>query len=87
LDLRSIPHLIEAPFDVLYKGKHVGDGRMDLLVGGKLIVELKTVESLNEVHRAQAITYLSIHNLPLALLINFKVAVLKDGIKRVILSF
>ena len=72
------------PIDIRYKGKLVGQGRIDILVGKRLIVELKVVEALTAVHRAQAISYLQVTKLELALLINFNVAVLKDGIKRVI---
>ena len=83
-ELRGIPYEYEVPIDIRYKGKLVGQGRIDILVGKALIVELKVVEALTEVHRAQAITYLQVTKLKLALLINFNVAVLKDGIKRVI---
>jgi GxxExxY protein len=86
LDLRRIPHACEVPFPILYKGKGVGEGRLDLLVDGLIIVELKAVETLAPVHRAQVVTYLQVTKLRLALLINFNVAVLKDGIKRVINS-
>ncbi|MDB5301018.1 MAG: hypothetical protein JWO87_2681 [Phycisphaerales bacterium] len=84
LDLRGILHKCEAPVPVVYKGKRVGKGSMDILVDGRLVVELKTVEALNEVHRAQAVAYLSATHHQLALLINFNVAMLKDGIRRVI---
>jgi GxxExxY protein len=87
LDLRGIPYELEAPVPIDYKGKRVGEGFLDLLVGGRLIVELKTVETLTNVHRAQAIAYLQATKLLLALLINFNVTVLKDGIKRVIRTF
>lgn len=84
LSLRRILHSIEADVDVMYKGKPIGKGRIDLLVAGRLIVELKVVEALTDIHRAQAITYLKVKRLPLALLINFNTVVLKDGIRRVI---
>ncbi len=84
LTLRRIPHACEVPIPITYKGISIGDGRLDLLVDGQLIVELKAVESLTEVHRSQAITYLKVTQHKFALLINFNVAVLKDGIKRVI---
>ncbi|MDB5174935.1 MAG: hypothetical protein JWN51_3708 [Phycisphaerales bacterium] len=84
LDLRGILHQCEAPVPVVYKGKRVGKGSMDILVGGKLVIELKTVEALNDVHRAQAVAYLNATNHQLALLINFNVAMLRDGIRRVI---
>lgn len=84
LDLLHVPHACEFPVPVYYKGLLVGEGRMDLLVDQKLIVELKCVDRLNDVHRAQTISYLRATGFSLALLINFNVAVLKDGIKRII---
>lgn len=58
--------------------------RIDLLVEDKLVVELKSVESLTDVHFAQTLTYLKLGNYRLGLLINFNVALVKDGIKRII---
>ena len=58
--------------------------RLDLLVDDKIIVEIKAVESLNEVHLAQILTYLKISGCKLGLLINFNCRHLKDGIRRVI---
>ena len=86
LTLRHIAHTCEAPVPVNYKGKLVGEGRLDILVGGRLILELKAVEALSEVHRAQCIAYLGATGLQLALLINFNVMILKDGIRRVVSS-
>lgn len=60
--------------------------RLNLLVDDRLIVELKTVEQLMPVHSAQVISYLKASGLQLGLLINFNVAVLKQGIKRVVLT-
>ena len=82
--LRQIPHQCEAPVPINYKGKLVAEGRLDILVNGELIVELKVVEALNPVHRAQVIAYLQATKLTLGLLINFNVAILRDGIKRVV---
>ncbi|MBL1215295.1 MAG: GxxExxY protein [Ignavibacteriae bacterium] len=59
--------------------------RIDLMVGGKLILEIKSVEALNDIHLAQILTYLKLAECKLGLLINFNVKYLKDGIKRVIL--
>lgn len=84
--LRGLIHLVEAPVPVIYKGITVGEGRVDILVGGRLVVELKTVEHLADVHRAQVIAYRSALNLELGLLINFNVSLLADGIRRVIRS-
>ena len=58
--------------------------RLDLLVENKVVIELKSVEVLNEVHLAQTLTYLRLGNFKLGLLINFNVAILKDGIRRVV---
>ena len=58
--------------------------RIDLLVENKLVLELKSVESLNDIHLAETLTYLNLGNYKLGLLINFNVLRLKDGIKRVV---
>jgi GxxExxY protein len=58
--------------------------RLDLLVEGKVIIELKAIESLNSLHTAQVLTYLKLSNCKLGLLINFNVPLLKDGIKRIV---
>ena len=67
-----------------YKGRVIGKQRVDLLVGGRLLVELKAVEALAEIHKAQVISYLKAMQLPLGLLINFNVPVLKAGVQRVV---
>jgi GxxExxY protein len=85
-DLQGIPYGKEVSVPVEYKSKIVGEGRVDLLVGGVLIVELKVVEVLTDTHRAQAIAYLCATKLQLALLINFNVTAIREGIKRVINS-
>ena len=58
--------------------------RIDIIVEDKFIVEIKSVESLNDVHLAQLLTYLKLSNCKLGLLINFNVNLLKNGVKRVI---
>ena len=58
--------------------------RIDLLVESKLVVELKSVDSLNDVHFAQTLTYMKLGEYKLGLLINFNVFKLKDGIRRVV---
>ena len=57
--------------------------RMDLLVEKKLVIEVKSVEAINDIHLAQTLTYLKLGNYKLGLLINFNVVRLKEGIKRV----
>jgi GxxExxY protein len=58
--------------------------RIDLLVENKVVIEIKSVETLNDVHLAQTLTYLKLGNYKLGLLINFNVLLLKSGIKRII---
>jgi GxxExxY protein len=84
--LRGIPHKSKHLVAVNYKGYPIGEGELDFLVGNSLIVELKAVERLSPIHEAQVISYLKMTNCPLVLLINFNVPMLKEGIKRIILS-
>ena len=86
LRLRKILFTRQVAVAVDYKGHPVGEGRLDLLVGDLLTVELKAVEALAPVHSAQVISYLKATNRKLGLLINFNVPLLKHGIKRLILS-
>jgi GxxExxY protein len=58
--------------------------RIDLVVEDKIVIEIKAVEALNEIHLAQTLTYLKLGNYKLGLLINFNVVRLKDGIRRVV---
>ena len=75
----------EKPMPLIYEEVKLDCGyRIDLLVENKLVVELKSVDVLNDVHLAQTLTYLKIGNYKLGLLVNFNVIMLKDGIKRVI---
>ncbi len=68
-----------------YDGMHFSEGlRLDLLVEGQLVIELKSVESLAPVHAKQLLTYLKLLKLPLGLLINFGAATFKDGVKRIV---
>ena len=86
LGLRRIPFERQVAVAVQYKGHAVGEGRIDLLVGEHLVVELKAVEELGRVHTAQVISYLKATRCQLGVLINFNVPVLRDGIKRVVRS-
>ena len=61
-------------------------GRIDILVENRLIVELKAVEAYEAIHQAQVISYLKAMRLSLGLLINFNMPILKDGIRRIVLS-
>lgn len=75
----------EKPMPIVYKEVKLNHGyRMDLLVDERVVIEIKTVEALNDVHLAQVLTYLRLGNYKLGLLSNFHTTVLKNGIKRVI---
>lgn len=86
LRLRGLPFDRQRPIGVAYKGHSIGEGRLDFLVADRLIVELKAVDMLAPIPRAQVISYLRATRLPLGLLINFNVPLLRDGLKRIILS-
>jgi GxxExxY protein len=85
LSERGLAHETQAPVQVYYRGQLVGEGRIDILVEDRLVVELKTVDQLSSVHVGQVLGYLQAKNLPLGLLLNFHAAVLRDGLRRVIL--
>ncbi|MEA2174662.1 MAG: hypothetical protein QOD00_2254 [Blastocatellia bacterium] len=69
-----------------YKGIRLDCGyRLDLLVAGSVVVEVKAVETLAPIHEAQLLTYLRLGGWPVGLLINFNVVVLKNGIRRKII--
>jgi len=75
----------QKPMPIVYSKVKLDCGyRIDLLLEGKLILELKAVEALNDVHLAQLLTYLKLSGCKLGLLINFNVAHLRNGIKRVV---
>lgn len=75
----------QKPLPLIYDEIHLETGyRVDLIIEHKLIVEIKAVESLNDIHLAQILTYLKLSNCKLGLLINFNVTLLKYGFKRVI---
>lgn len=86
MSLRKIRFEDEVILPVSYKGHCVGTRKIDLLVDKRLIVELKSVETLAPIHTAQLICYLRLTNTHLGLLINFNVPLLKNGVKRVVLS-
>jgi GxxExxY protein len=70
---------------IVYKDIQLSAGyRIDLLVENKVIVELKSVDALADIHTAQLLTYLKLKELKLGLLINFNSVLLKDGLKRII---
>jgi GxxExxY protein len=85
LELRGIRYQRQLAVPLNYKGKPVEVGfRADVVIDGKLLIELKAVDDLQPIHRAQVITYLKLLNLPLGLLINFNSALLKNGLRRIL---
>jgi len=75
----------EKPMPLIFEEVKLDCGyRMDLLVEKKVVIEIKSVDALNDIHLAQTLTYLKLGNFKLGLLINFNVVLLKNGIKRVI---
>ena len=84
LQHKNIGFQRQHPVSVSYKGKLVGEGRIDLLIENTLVVELKTVDNFSPIHTAQVISYLKSLDLTLGLLLNFKTTTLRDGIKRVV---
>jgi len=75
----------QKPMPLVYEAVKLECGyRIDLMVENRLVIEVKSVETLNEVHLAQVLTYLKLSKCRLGLLMNFKVARMKDGIRRVV---
>lgn len=74
----------ESPIAVVYDGEVIGEGRLDFLIERRLVVELKTVEKVGNVHLGQVISYLKMIKQPLGLLLNFHAARMKDGVHRVV---
>lgn len=75
----------QKPLPLIYEEIKLEVGyRVDLLVNDKVIIEIKSVDSLTDVHLAQILTYLKLNNNKLGLLINFNVALLKNGIRRIV---
>ncbi len=85
LEERALRVQSEVLIPVLYKGLRLDLGfRVDLIVESEIIVELKAVESIAPIHKAQLLTYLKLTNKKLGLLINFNTPLIKDGIHRLI---
>lgn len=85
LEQRGILVERQKPVPIHYQDVKLDEGfRLDLLIDGQLIVELKSVEKINPVHPKQLLTYLRLMNLPLGLLINFGSTLLMDGLQRVV---
>jgi GxxExxY protein len=85
LSLRKMPFERQKPLPVHYKGTQLDCGyRLDFLVDGMVVVEVKAIDRLLPIHQAQLLSYLKLGGWKLGLLINFHVPLLRDGIKRVV---
>ena len=84
LQLRNIIFERQKPLPVIYKGDNLDCGyRLDVVVQGILVLEVKAYDRIEPIHQAQLLTYLKLSGLSLGLLLNFNVPVMRDGIVRV----
>lgn len=87
LTARKVSFERQKPIPLVYKDAKLDCGyRLDILVEGKIVVELKSIDGLGPIHDAIVLTYLKLSGHKLGLLINFNVTLLKDGIKRFIMA-
>ena len=87
LELRRIPFERQKPLPLRYKGAALDCGyRVDFLVAGEVVVEVKAVDALLPIHQAQVLTYLKLGGWKVGLLVNFHASLLKRGIKRLVLG-
>lgn len=86
LYLRKVPFERQKALSIDYKGIKLNCGyRMDLVVDGRVVIELKCVDRILPIHEAQMLTYLKLSHIRVGLIINFYTEVLKNGIKRLVL--
>ena len=85
LQANGIPFETEKPVPVYYRGHLLCHQRLDFVVNGEVVLEIKSVEQLVTINRAQLLSYLRASKLPVGLLMNFNVTVLQDGIRRLVL--
>jgi GxxExxY protein len=87
LSIRKLEFRRQVPVPVVYKGVKLECGyRIDILVAGSVVLELKSIEAIAPVHEATLLTYLRLSGNTLGLIINFNVTILKDGIRRFVLK-
>jgi GxxExxY protein len=85
LRTRGIEVATEVPLPVVYEGQKLEVGyRIDIVVEGKVVVEVKSVEAIHPIHEAQLLSYVRLSGIKVGLLMNFNVLHLKDGIKRMV---
>lgn len=86
LGLKDVKFSLQVPLPVYYKGVVLECGyRVDILVDDFLVVELKAVNCISEIHKAQILTYMKLAEVPIGLIINFNVPLLKEGIRKFVL--
>jgi GxxExxY protein len=85
LKTRQIPVIRQVTLPVVYSGVNLETGfRLDLLADRKIVLEVKAVQTLNEIHEAQLLNYLKLGGFRLGFLLNFNVKLMKNGIKRMV---
>lgn len=85
LELRRIKFERQKALPIHYKGKRLDCGyRLDIVIDNKIITELKSIEKIEPIHKAQLLSYLKLSGQKLGLLLNFNVSVMKDGIVRLV---
>ena len=85
LQLRDTSYERQKALPLIYKGKELDCGyRLDVVVDNQLIVEMKSVEKIEPIHKAQLLTYLKLSDIRLGLILNFNVTMMKDGIVRMV---
>ena len=85
LRMRGLEVVGQVPLPVVYEGQKLEAGyRIDLVVESRVVVEVKSVESIHPIHEAQLLSYMRLSGIPVGLLINFNVLHLRDGIKRMV---
>ena len=85
LKIRGLSGQTQVPISFVYEGEHFDEGfRADLIVNDSVIVEIKSVEALKDIHKKQLLTYLKLSNRKIGLLINFNEPLLKDGFVRIV---
>lgn len=86
LELRGVPVQRQVGLPIVYEDQRLEAGyRIDLLVGGRVIVEIKAVEALAPIHEAQLLTYLKLSGMRLGFLMNFNTVLCREGLKRLVL--
>ena len=83
-DLREIKYERQKEIEIVYKGRRAGKHRLDFVIENQVVLEIKSIERFDEIHRAQVISYCKATGKKVGLLINFNVPVLKSGIRRIV---